>query len=259
MIGLIAITTDFGDLYPGIMKGVIASISDDIRIIDITNSIPPGDIVQGAFVLRYASTYFPRGTTHLAVVDPAVGSGRRAIIILGEQYSFVGPDNGLLILAAQAQGRYRVYEIAAPNFYRGEVSPVFHGRDIFAPAAAFIASGEPVPGLREIFDPVELDLGVPTQDENGVRGRTIYVDSFGNLVTNIGSETVLELLSPGEAVEVNGAQATFVNTYSDGEKGDLLMLIGSHGMAEIAVNGDSAAAYIGIRAGDKIRIVAQKR
>lgn len=254
MQGIVTITTDFEDVYPGIMKGVIASISGSIRTIDITNKIPPGDVRQGAFILQYASGYFPPGTVHLAVVDPGVGTDRRSLIVFGEKYWFIGPDNGLLLPAARAQGQFRVYEITDPNFFTENVSPVFHGRDIFAPAAALIAAGDTVPGLTEIFDPVDLDFGVPSIEEDGIHGQVIMVDSFGNVITNIGGEALGGLLFLGDTVEINGTAATYVTRYYDGEPGDLLLLTGSHGMAEIAVNGDNAAAYCGLKAGDEIVI-----
>lgn len=254
MPSFITLTTDFGDIYPGIMKGVIASVSRSLRTIDITHGIPPGDIRQGAFVLQYASAAFPRDTVHLAVVDPGVGSGRRALVIFGEKYTFVGPDNGLLLPAAKAQGRFRVYEISDLEFYTKTVSPVFHGRDVFAPAAAFIASGEPVPGLTEISDPVDLDLGTPSLKEDGIHGEVICVDSFGNVITNIGGDVLAGLLFLGDTVEINGVPATYVTTYREGASGDLLLLTGSHGMAEIAINEDSAAAYTGLGPEDKIVI-----
>ena len=259
MPGIVTITTDFGDIYPGIMKGIIASVSSHIRTIDITNSIPPGDISQGAFILQYASASFPRGTVHLAVVDPGVGSSRRALVILGEKYWFVGPDNGLLLPAARAQGQFRAYEITDLKFFEKAVSPVFHGRDVFAPAAAMVAAGDTVPGLEEIFDPVDLDFGVPRLEEDGIHGRVIFVDPFGNVITNIGGAALGGLLFLGDTVEINGTAATYVTTYHDGGAGDLLLLTGSHGMAEVAINGDRASEYTGLGPGDEVVISVRDR
>jgi S-adenosylmethionine hydrolase len=250
MQGIITITTDFGDVYPGIMKGVIACVSGHVRTIDITNAIAPGDIRQGAFT---------RGTVHLAVVDPGVGSSRRALVILGEKYWFVGPDNGLLLPAARSQGQFRAYEITDLRFYEKAVSPVFHGKDVFAPAAAMIAAGESVPGLEEIFDPVDLDFGVPILEEDGIHGQVIFADQFGNVITNIGGSALEGLLALGDTVEINGTEATYATTYQEGAAGDLLLLTGSHGMAEIAVNGDRASEYCGLGAGDEIVIGLKER
>lgn len=254
MPGIITITSDFGEVYPAVMKGVIAGIARDVRTIDITNALPPGDIRRGAFVLRYASGYFPAGTVHLAVVDPGVGSGRRALVVTGERCSFVGPDNGLLMPAARAQGAYEVYEIAQLDFYTEQVSPVFHGRDVFAPAAALIAAGREVPGLREIDDPVGLDFGEPAIADGRIVGRAIFVDDFGNVVTNIGGDVLRGLCYLGEPLDVNGWPATFVSAYFEGEEGELMVLVGSHGMTEIAYKGGSAAAMAGLTADAEIVI-----
>ena len=258
MARIITITTDFGEVYPGIMKGIIAGVTPEARVIDITNALPPGDVVRGAFVLRYASAYFPPGTTHLAVIDPGVGSGRRALVIRGERYDFVGPDNGLLIPAARAQGSFKAYEITALDFFTKRVSPVFHGRDVFAPAAALLASGKTVPGLREIDDPVSIDFGKPEVGDGPVSGRVIYVDDFGNVVTNIEGDVLQGLCHPGETLDVNGWPARFVRTYFEGKEGELMVLIGSHGMTEIAYKGGSAAAMAGL-AGHADVVIAAKR
>jgi S-adenosylmethionine hydrolase len=228
------------------MKGVLAGIAPDVRTIDIANSLPAGDVRRGAFVLRYASGHFPAGTTHLAVVDPGVGSGRRALVIRGERYNFAGPDNGLLIPAARAQGKFKAFEITALDFFTRKVSPVFHGRDVFAPAAAFIATGKTIPGLREIDDPVAIDFGTPKIDGGSIAGRVIYVDDFGNAVTNIGGDALQGLCYLGEPLAVNDWPATFVSTYYEGKEGELMVLVGSHGMAEIAYKGGSAAAMAGL-------------
>lgn len=254
---IITITTDFGEVYPAIMKGVIASIAPEACIVDIANSLPPGDVARGAFVLRYASRYFPEGTIHLAVVDPGVGSSRRALVIVGERHSFVGPDNGLLIPAARAEGAFTAYEITALDFFTDRVSPVFHGRDVFAPAAAYIASGKPIPGLRKIDDPVPLDFGTPKIEDGSVTGRAIFVDSFGNVITNIGGDVLQGLCYLGEALDVNGWPATFVSAYYEGNEGELVVLVGSHGMAEIACKGGSAASLTGLVAGAGIVITPE--
>lgn len=246
MPGIITITTDFGDVYPAVMKGVIAGIEGDLHIIDITNRLPQGHIRRGAFVLQYASGYFPAGTMHLAVVDPGVGSDRRALVIMGEKYSFVGPDNGLLMPAARAQGRFRAYEITAIDFFTECVSPVFHGRDVLAPAAALIASGRDVPGLQEIRDPVDLDFGVPRIEEDTITGQVIYTDDFGNVITNVGGDVIRGVCRPGEPLEVNGMSARYVSAYYEGRGDELMVLTGSHGMVEIAYRNGSAAELTGL-------------
>ncbi|WP_174590045.1 SAM hydrolase/SAM-dependent halogenase family protein [Methanocella conradii] len=256
-MSIITLTTDFGDVYPAIMKGVILSIHPGAKLVDISHSVRPGDVRGGAFILRFASGHFSPGSVHLAVVDPSVGGRRRAIVIKGEKYSFVGPDNGLLMPAARAQGAYRVYEISDLSFYARKVSPVFHGRDVFAPAAAFLSKGHEIPCLREITDPVDLDFGVPELKDDKVVGKVIYVDGFGNVITNIGGEALSGLLHLGMAPKVNDVEMPFVRAYCDAPRRTLVLLVGSHGMAEIACNGDSASTLMGLGAGDMVTISFQ--
>jgi S-adenosylmethionine hydrolase len=251
---VVTLMTDFGDVYPAIMKGVIISIDPRATLVDISHSVEPGNVRDGAFILQFASRYFPEGSTHLAVVDPGVGSERRAIVIKGEKYSFVGPDNGLLMPAARAQGRYRVYEITDHMFFMKRVSPVFHGRDVFAPAAAFLSKGIDIPSLREIDDPVDLDFGTPEIEDGKIAGKVIYVDRFGNVVTNIGGDVLSGLLRLGDRPEVNDVEMELVSSYSEVPQCALILLVGSHGMAEIACNGESAALMMGLHEGDRVII-----
>ncbi len=256
---VVTLMTDFRDVYPAIMKGVILSIDPRAVLVDISHDVGPGCVREGAFILRFASHDFPEGSIHLAVVDPGVGSERRALVIKGEKYSFVGPDNGLLIPAARAQGRYKVYEITDHMFFMKRVSPVFHGRDVFAPAAAFLSKGIRIPCLREIDDPVDLDFGVPEIEGGKIIGKVIYVDRFGNVVTNIGGEALSGLLHLGETPDVNDVAMGFVRTYSEVPQCTLILLVGSHGMAEVACNGDSAASLMGLREGDHVTITPPGR
>lgn len=254
MLTIITLTTDFGSVYPAIMKGVMLSINPELEMVDITHSIPPGDVVQGAFALQFSSQYFPPGTVHLAIVDPGVGGARRALVIKGERYTFVGPDNGLLIRAARLQGKFSVYEISELEFFTSRVSPVFHGRDVFAPAAAFLSSGRDVPGLVEIDDPMDMDFGVPELKDDLIMGKVLYVDAFGNVVTNIGGDVLMGLCHLGQTLDVNGVLMPLVRTYCEAGKSNLLMLVGSHGMAEIACDGDEASTLMGLKNGDEVAI-----
>lgn len=257
MPSIVTLTTDFGKVYPAIMKGIMLGMNPDIVAIDITDSIPPGDIIQGAFILQFASVYFPPGTTHVAIVDPGVGGERRALVIEGERYTLIGPDNGLLMPAARAQGNFNIYEIYNLEFYTSNVSPVFHGRDVFAPAAAFLSLGREIPGLRQINNPVDLDFGVPGLKDDAITGKVLFVDSFGNVVTNIGRDVVMGLCHYGQTLEVNGMLIPFLRTYCEAEKRGLLALVGSHGMAEIACSGDSAADLMSLKSGDSVSIKPQ--
>lgn len=239
------------------MKGVMLNIDPEIRVFDITDSIPPGHIVQGAFVLQFASVYYPPGTIHVAVVDPGVGGERRALVIKGERYTFIGPDNGLLIPAARAQGDFKVYEISDLEFYTSQVSPVFHGRDVFAPAAAYLSKGREVPGLRQIHDPVDLYFGVPRLEDDTIKGKVLFIDTFGNVITNISRDVIMGLCHLGQTLDVNGVLMPLFRTYCEAEKGSLLALVGSHGMTEIACSGDSAADLMSLKSGDDIYIRPQ--
>ncbi len=251
---VVTLTTDFGDVYPAIIKGVIICIDPRAVLVDISHMVEPGDILGGAFILQFASRYFPAGSIHLAVIDPGVGSQRRALVIRGEKYSFVGPDNGLLIPAARAQGRYKAYEITDHSFFMKHVSPVFHGRDVFAPAAAFLSKGIDIPCLKEMGDPVDLDFGTPEIKDGAILGKVIYVDRFGNVITNIGGDALSGLLHLGESPDVNGVVMDFVRTYGEASEVSLILLTGSHGMVEIACNGGSAASLMGLRGGDSVVI-----
>lgn len=258
MAGIITLTTDFGEVYPGIMKGVIMGIAPDANIIDITNNVSQENILQGAFILRYASSFFPEGTIHLAVVDPGVGGKRRCIVIKGEKYTFVGPDNGLLIPAAKAQGDYMAYEITDTSFYFKDVSHVFHGRDVFAPAAAFLAAGKDISCLKEITDPVNIETGYGFMDGKAISGKAVYIDNFGNIVTNIDALYLKRAFDYGDPLLINGIQATYVKAYGEGKKDRPVVLIGSHGMVEIATNMGNASRMTGINEGASIMITQVK-
>jgi S-adenosylmethionine hydrolase len=189
---ILTLLTDFGlqDGYVGIMKGVIWGIAPEVQIADISHAITAQDVLQGALTLRRAAPYFPAGTVHVAVVDPGVGTSRRALAgRLGDQY-FVGPDNGLFSLVleqAEAQGRAVEWvHLTRPEYWLTQVSAIFHGRDVFAPAAAYLANGVPLIKLGEpIHDPLRLALPQPQRTAGGWSAEVIHIDHFGNLATNL--------------------------------------------------------------------------
>ena len=188
---LISLTTDFGDLYPAAMKAVILRINPAVQIIDITHSIRQAGIREGAFALYSLVRYFPQRTVHVGVVDPGVGTSRRALAIkagrAGKEQFFVGPDNGLLIPAARRLGEMEVYEITNPELMlKSGISATFHGRDIFAPAGAHLSKGTPIEAVGpRISDFVNLDFGNFGIDGPFLVGEVIFADSFGNVITNI--------------------------------------------------------------------------
>lgn len=253
----ITLTTDFGlkDGYAGVLKGVIWSIAPDVQVADISHSIEPQNILHGALVLARHGRYFPPGTVHLAVVDPGVGTQRRPLAArIGEQY-FVGPDNGLcsqLAHAAIQDGEDAAYScLDQPQYWLAQVSPVFHGRDIFAPVAAHLASGVPLEKLGSpISDPVTLEIPTVQSVKGRLAGQVLYVDAFGSLVTNPDGS----LLDGGiSSLEINGILVTRqVKAYAEALPGELVMLAGSAGLLEAAVVNGSAAALTGAGTGTEV-------
>lgn len=253
---VITLLSDFGDAYPASMKGVILGINPDSNIVDISHAIPRHDIRAGAFVLMTNAKYFPTGTIHIAVVDPGVGTIRRPIAARahspdGDIHYYIGPDNGLLIPAARSTGKFEVYEITNRELFRMNVSGVFHGRDIFAPVGAHISMGSGIESVgAEIFDFIDLDFGTGIKTENSLQGNVIFIDTFGNIVTNISSKSV-ELKS-GDILEIEGIKVPFLNSYGFCKEGEPLILIGSHGYLEIAVNQGNAARFLNKKINDEI-------
>jgi S-adenosylmethionine hydrolase len=256
---VITLLSDFGDVYPASMKGVILSINPDANIVDISHSIPCHDIRTGAFVLMISAKYFPTGTVHIAVVDPGVGTKRRAIAIMaqspdGDIHFFIGPDNGLLIPAARNTGKFQVYEITNRDFFRKIPSRTFHGRDIFAPVGAHISMGLGIEEVgTEIFDFIDLDFGAGIKTADSFRGKVIFIDIFGNIVTNISSDIVD--LKYGNTLEIEGIKVPFLNSYGFCNERETLALIGSHSYLEVAVNQGNAARLFNKKIDDEIIII----
>lgn len=258
---VISLLTDFSlmDSYVAEMKASILSICPDAQIVDITHLVDKFDVRKGAFLLAGASTSFPQGTVHLAVIDAGVGSKRRPIVIETRSSLFVGPDNGLLVPAAASKGILHVYEITNPSLMRAEVSSTFHGRDLFAPVAAHLACGALVRECGpEIQDYQNLSHVEPTLRGKTVRCEVQYVDSFGNVVTNL-LQTYLSKLDLKFSVRVTVSvgrvrvPARFVKTYSDLNQGEVGILVGSHGFLEIACRESSAAKRVRARSGADVR------
>jgi S-adenosylmethionine hydrolase len=248
---IVTLLTDFGlrDGYVGAMKGVLLSRCADLRMVDLSHEVPPGDIDAGAYVLRQATSRFPAGTVHLAVVDPGVGSSRRAVVVETERHRFVAPDNGLLTLALSGSRETRVHTIENRALWEPEPSPVFHGRDLFAPVAAHLASGGSVDAVGPAVPPnslVRRPWPEPRRSDDVWTGAVVYVDRFGNLVTNLPVE---EDETGRGNVEVAGRRVLLARTYSDVPSGDLLAVRGSSGLLEVACHGASAAEQLGAQIG----------
>ncbi|RMF21052.1 MAG: hypothetical protein D6760_10270 [Deltaproteobacteria bacterium] len=250
---MITLLTDFGsaDGYAGAVKGVLVSICPGVQIVELTHDVPPGDTAAGAFALANAVATFPPGTIHLAVVDPGVGTERRAVAVEAGGAVFVGPDNGLLWLAARAPRR--VYELDRSEWFRSTVSPTFHGRDVFAPVAAHLASGVPIERLgTPAGDLSPLALPGVERSAGSVTGTVVHVDRFGNLITNIAQADLPA--DPSEVrVEIAGrAIEGLAVSYGHVAAGEALALVGSAGTLEIAVNSGSAAATFGVARGARV-------
>ena len=257
MANLITLLTDFGhqDVYVGVMKGVIAQINPDLRVTDLTHEIPPQDLAAARFNLLTAYAYFPAGTVHIVVVDPGVGTSRRAIAVQFSNGFLVGPDNGVFGGVLQQQEAIAAVELTNPEFWATSTPSVtFHGRDIFAPVGAYLASGVALVDLGEVIDPqtlVKLDIPSYTQTEFGVTGAIQYIDHFGNLITTIPGEWVQE---SAWSVQVGQVTIAGSRTYGDRPVGTLTALVGSHSWVEIAINGGSAKQSLQVQVGDPIQV-----
>ncbi len=278
MNSLIALITDFGtdDIYTGVMKGVIYGVHPQVRIVNITHAIEPQNVRQAAFALLNAYKYFPAGTIFLVVVDPGVGSTRRPLAVQAGDYFFVGPDNGVLSYALAQIGAYQIVELNQAAFHLPDVSNTFHGRDIFAPVAAHLASGV---ALEKVGSPLESMLTLPSPEISvsgrRVIGEVVDIDRFGNVLTSIGH---LRWVTPNERltlspafgdhenatvpiratdaiVTVHGEEITGINTaYSEAPRGYLLSLVGSTGYLEIAMNQGNAAQRLDVAVGDRVEL-----
>jgi S-adenosylmethionine hydrolase len=255
---IITLTTDFGykDPFVGVMKGVISGINPRAQIVDLTHGIPPQDIMAGALVLRHSVAYFPRDTIHLAVVDPGVGSARRPLLMkIGAQY-FLGPDNGLFSLVAANKPPDAVYELSNPSYHLQPTSLTFHGRDIFAPAAAHLSLGIEPTELGDAVDHyVRLRWPPIVKNAKGMDGEIVYIDGFGNLVTNVEARD-LEML-PKERLSVSLRDMTIgglAPNYAAGDKDRCIALTNSWGLLEIAMYKASAQQHTQAKIGDPVRI-----
>lgn len=248
---VVALLTDFGlhDHYVGAMKGAVLSVCGDASLVDITHEIAPQDIAAAAYELHAAYSVFPRGTVFLVVVDPGVGSARRAIAAEAHGYYFVGPDNGVLTHVVREPASSAVVALTNPEYARPTISRTFEGRDRFAPAAGWIACGTRLDALGpRITDWVTLPRPEPEVSGDAVRGEVVRVDRFGNAITNI-DVTTLARVGPVTQVHIGTHRLPLVGTYTDVAAADPCALIGSSGRLEIAVNGGSAAAQLHLARG----------
>ena len=275
MAPVITLITDFGtgDAYVASMKGVILTINPKATIVDICHSVEPQNILQAAFIVSTAHHYFPEGTIHLAIIDPGVGSERKAIILKTPSAFFLAPDNGVLSYILDELGttptkppasipsnlehrklgaNLEAIAITNPDFWRQPVSTTFHGRDIFAPVAAHLSLGVPLHKFGEgISCLCAFPMSRPSHDADGnLVGRILHVDNFGNLITNIRSSDL-----PGKevAIEIGNQRIDGLSQFYSQKEG-LAAIIGSSGYVEISLENGNAAAFLGIKVGDEIKL-----
>lgn len=258
---VITLTTDFGtrDWFVGTMKGVVLQINPRTAIVDLTHEIPQGDVRAGAFALMVGCRYFSKGTVHVVVVDPGVGGPRRTIAAQTADYIFVGPDNGVLSWALARERIKTVRQLEELKYFLQPVSRTFHGRDIFAPVAAYLSRGLPIQRLgREVKDWIRLPRPQPAKSRGALRGEVIYIDRFGNAITNIPSEPGFTERSVAcEVVGRRKARCALAEFYGAVPANRAVAIIGSSGFLEIAVNSGSAARKFGLRIGNKVIVRKQ--
>jgi hypothetical protein len=261
-MAIITLITDFGttDEYVGSIKGVILGIDPAATVVDVTHAIRPQDLAQAAFALEATFRHFPQGTIHVVVVDPGVGTGRKILCLAKHRQLFLAPDNGILTLQLEEGGAAHLRWLENKAFWRPEVSPTFHGRDIIAPVAAHLSRGVDIRALGPELDPaaaVRLELLRPVVREGaGIDGVVVHIDRFGNLITNIPARA-LEGDRGGEGMHVVVGETwigAISKTYADVTPGAFLALVGSRGTLEIAVNRGNAQEALGLAAGDPVRV-----
>lgn len=259
-MGLVAMLTDFGtrDWYVASLKGVLLSVSQELTLVDITHHVQPGNIRGGSFILEQCYQEFPADTIFLVVIDPGVGTRRLPIVVKSESYLFVGPDNGIFSFLQQrvtSEGEVReINPHLLPESY--SISHTFHGRDLFAPVAGQLAAG------KQTFDqigpvlenPQELPNPKPDYKKQKIKSSILFIDHYGNLITNVRKETFLENYPNTKSVGMNKNEIPLLNTFGEVSSGELIAYFGSGGYLEIALNQGNAAQYLSLLPGSEIKI-----
>ncbi len=259
----VTLLTDFGlqDHYVGSMKGVMLSLNPELHFVDITHLVPRHDIFTGAFILGQAVACFPPGTIHLAVVDPGVGTARKALVATAASQYFVAPDNGLLTYVMNAVEDFSAHEVTADHYFRKPVSATFHGRDVFAPVAAWLSRDIPLrqfgPGIE---NPVRLKIPVPAKVRDTlVQATVIAIDQFGNLITNLRPKELAAFAGgesrPCKVLAGKREISSFRKTFAEGKPGELFVVPGSSGYLEIVMREGSAASELALKSGAPIGVV----
>jgi len=277
MSNLVALLTDFGidDIYVGVMKGVMHNIYPEIQLVDVTHAIRPQSVRGGAIALKNSYQYFPKGTVFLVVVDPGVGSARRPIIVKTEAYTFVAPDNGVLSYALDGQGPFHAFELGNKQYQLEQVSHTFHGRDVFAPAAAYAARGDVSSAdfgrsLQDIFMLPEPQVHIADEQ---ITGEVIHIDRFGNIITSIHElrwvgdgrlvlshpEGKVRMMADNISVTLHGHTIQgIVKAYHELPRGSLLSQVDSNGYLEVAINQGNATKRLDAVIGDIVELNYKK-
>jgi len=255
---IITLTTDYGtnDHLVGVLKGVILKINPEVTIVDITHAVTAFDLLDGALTIASAYSYFPPRTIHVVVVDPGVGTDRRPLLVTGQNQYFIAPDNGVLSGVFDKEANFLVRHLTSEHYFQHPVSKTFHGRDVFAPVAAWLSKNwQPGSMGEEITDFKRLALPRPKEADGALKGVVLKVDSFGNLLTNFKAEDLpAEVLEKGEVkLQVgNHAVTRLVPTFAHGGAGEPVAYVGSSGYVEIAVNRGNASKTLGIGRGTPV-------
>jgi S-adenosylmethionine hydrolase len=259
---IITLTTDFGskDPFVGIMKGVILTINPAANIIDITHEISPQNILEASYAIQASYAYFPHRTIHIVVVDPGVGSSRRPLLISVGQYYFIGPDNGIFSRIYEAEENAEVIHVNATHYFLSQESTTFHGRDIFAPVGAWLSKGITIEKFGDhVEDYVSIPKPVPViQSDKSIEGEVVYIDRFGNLITNIAEQAIKNLIesSPDKAIQVTvkNMEIPMKNYYAESSDEGLYAIINSFAHLELFVNKGNASTKYNIAVGDNVGV-----
>jgi S-adenosylmethionine hydrolase len=257
---MITLLTDFGtkDHYVAAMKGVILNINPQCLLIDITHQVSPHDIEEGAFILANSYSYFPKGTIHLSVVDPGVGGIRKPILLVTQNYFFVGPDNGLFTLVKQREKVKQVVVLTQKKYFLPKVSETFHGRDIFAPVAAHLSLGNKPSAFGYKIDGLEeIGFKRPILKEGNLLGEILHIDPFGNLVSNIDEMKLFRFMRDRSLIIRAGRKVIrgLKKGYWEGKKDEAIALLGSAGFLEISIREGNAQKALRVKRGDPIQII----
>ena len=265
-IPLITLLTDFGtaDTFVGSMKGAILGINPEARIVDLTHEVPVHNIRSGAYLLQTATRYFPPGTIHVAVVDPGVGSARRPLLVSTSTQHFLAPDNGLLSYVLAEEPDAEIRELTSQKYFLAALGPTFHGRDLFAPVAAWLAQGEPLDAFGpRIKDAVRFEIRRPVMDKGRLVGEVQHIDRFGNLITNIGYAELRDLTDMdnwlGLQVKVRAARVKGLQRcYADAKPKKLAALVNSDGWLELFCNQGRADKLAKAKMGERVEVRVPK-